>query len=99
MKLTERELIKTMILNMISNRYTLDLKRANTHNFATLAKLQNVLKPIEEVDEIEQQDSSRLKQKPRIDCNKKNEQRRNNPCKKDSHNHDWKYFPDNKYGN
>ena len=65
--LTERELIKTVILKTIPNKWLQDLKRANNHNLATLEKLHAVLKPIGEADEDSQQDVSRQKQKPRFE--------------------------------
>ena len=54
MKLTERELIKTVILKTITNKWLQYLKRANHDNLVTLEEIQNVLKPIEEADESEQ---------------------------------------------
>ena len=66
-KLTERELIKTVILKTIPNRWLQDLKRANNHNLVTLEELQAVLKPVEEADENDQQENSRSKQKPRFE--------------------------------
>ena len=100
-KLTERELIKTVILKTIPNKWLQDLKRANNYNVATLEELQSVLKPIEEADESDQQESSRLKHKPRVERsdNGPSRGRGNNPCNKDGHKHDWKDCPDNKYGN
>jgi len=66
-KLTERELIKTVIVKKIPNKWLQDLKRANNHNLATLEELQSVLKPIEEADESDQQENSRQKKKPRFE--------------------------------
>ena len=66
-KFTERELIKTVILKTIPNKWLQDLKRANNHNLATLEEFQTVLKPIEEANEDDQQDVSRQKQKPRFE--------------------------------
>lgn len=54
MKLTERDLIKTAVLKTILVKWTIDLKRVNNYNLATLAALQSVLKPIEGADESEQ---------------------------------------------
>ena len=101
-KLTKRELIKTVILKTIPNKWLQDLKRANNHNLAILEELQSVLKPIEEADESDQQENSRQKQKPRFERPSNGSTSRgkgNNPCKKDGHKHDWKDCPDNKYGN
>ena len=90
-RLTERELIKTVILKTIPNKWLQDLKRANNHNLATLEELQSVLKPIEEADESDQQENSRQKQKPRFERPSNGSTSRgkgNNPCKKDGHKHD-----------
>ena len=78
-----------------------DLKRSNNHNLATIEDLLNVLKPIEEADENDQENDSISKHKPRFDRQSKNRRkgRGNNPFKKDGHKHDWKDCPDNKYGN
>ena len=57
-KLTESELIKTVILKKIPNKWLQDLRRANNHNLATLEELHSVLKPIEEADESDQQENS-----------------------------------------
>ena len=54
-KLSERELIKQVVLKGIQIKWTLDLKRANNYNLTSLATLQSVLKPIEEVDNSEQE--------------------------------------------
>ena len=99
MKLTEWELIKDVVLKTIPNKWTLDLNRVKNHNFVILVELQNVLKPIEEADESEHQDSLKLKQKPTFGRNKNDRRRRNNPFKKNGHNYDWKDCPDNNYGN
>ena len=60
-----------------------DLKRSNNHNLATIEDLLNVLKPIEEADEDDQEKNSRLKHKPKY--NRPNNDRRQgigiNPCK------------------
>ena len=58
-KLTESELIKTVILKTIPNKWLQYLKRVNNHNLATLEELHSVLKPIEEADESDQQENSR----------------------------------------
>ena len=71
--------MKNVLLKTIPNKLNLDLKRANNHNLATLAELQKVLKLIEEADKSEQQDRSKLKQKPRFDRNKNDSRGRNNP--------------------
>ena len=67
---------------------------------ATSAALQSVLKPIEEADESDQDYKLKLKlKKTRFDRHKNDRIRRDrNPCKKPGHNHDWKDYPDNKYG-
>ena len=65
-KLTERELIKTIILKTIPNKWLQDLRRSNNHNLSMIEELKSVLKPIEEADENDQ-DSSRQKIKPRFD--------------------------------
>ena len=52
-KLTEREMIRQVVLKGIPVTWNLNLKRANNHNCATLADLQKVLKSIEEADEVE----------------------------------------------
>ena len=102
-KFTERELIKTIILETIPNKCLQDLKRANNHNLATLEELHAVLKPIEEADESDQQENSRQKQKPRFERpshgSTSSRGKGNNPCNKDGHKHDWKDCLDNKYGN
>ena len=78
-----------MILKKIPNKWIQYLKRTNNHNLATLEEIQNILKPIEEADEREQQDSSRLKLKPRFDRrNNDKKGRSENPYKKDGHTHD-----------
>ena len=101
-KLTERELIKTVVLKTIPNKWLQDLKRANNHNLTTLKAFQTVLTPIEEANEDDQQDNFRSKQKPRFERQSyestSSRGRGNNPCKKDGHKHDWKDCPDNKYG-
>ena len=100
-KLTERELIKTVILKTIPNKWLQDLRRANSHNLPTIEELQSVLKPIKEADENDQE-SSRQKFKPRFERpnNGPNPRERgNNPCNKDGHKHGWKDCPENKYGN
>ena len=90
---------KKVILKTIPNKWLQDLRRANNHNMATIEELKSVLKPIEEADENDQENLSRLKGKPRFD--RQNNDRRqgkgNNPCKKDGQKHDWKDCPDNKY--
>ena len=58
-KFTERELIKTVILKTIPNKWLQDLKRANNHNLTTLEAFQTVLTPIEEANEDDQQDNFR----------------------------------------
>ena len=90
-KLTERELIKTVILETTPNKWLQVLKRANNHNLSTIEEFQIVLNPIEEADKNDQ-DSSRQRIKP-------TRGRENNPCNKDGYKHDWKDCPDNKYGN
>lgn len=100
-KLTERELIKTVVLKTISVKWTLDVKRAIDHNLATLAELQSVLKPIEEANESEEEFRARLKLKnhPREGDRRNNERERSgNMCKKPGYNHNWRYCLDNKYG-
>ena len=100
-KLTEREIIKTVILKKISNKWLQDLKRANNHNLLTIEELQPVLKPIEEADENDQE-SSRQKIKQRFERPNNGPNPRgggNNPCNKDGHKHDWNDCSDNKYGN
>ena len=59
------------------------------------------LKPIKEADAYDQKSNSRLKHKPRFDRlnNDRRQGRGNNHFKKNDHNHDWKDYPDNKYGN
>ena len=52
-ELTEREMIRQVVLKGIPVTWNLDLKRANNHKCATLAELQKILKPIEEADEAE----------------------------------------------
>ena len=52
-ELTEREMIRQVVLKGIPVTWNLDLKRANNHKCATLAELQIILKPIEEADEAE----------------------------------------------
>jgi len=47
-ELTERKMIKQVVLEGIPVTWNLDLKRANNHNCLTLTDLQKVLKPIEE---------------------------------------------------
>ena len=72
-----------------------DLKRSNNHNLATIEDLLNMLKPIEEADENDQENDSISKHKPRFDRHNKNRRkgRGNNPFKKDGHKHDWKDCP------
>ena len=50
-ELTEREMIKQVVLKGIPVTWNLDLKRANNHNCLTLADLQKILKYIEEAAE------------------------------------------------
>ena len=57
-------------MKTIPNKWLQDLRRANNHNLAIVEELQSVLKPIEEADENDQDNSSRLKQKPRFDRSK-----------------------------
>ena len=60
-----------------------------------------MLKSIEEADEDDQENNSRLKHKPMF--NRPNNDRRQGrgrkPCKKNGHKHHWKNCPDNKYVN
>ena len=51
-KLTEREMIRQVMLKGIPVTWYLNLKRASNHNCTTLADLQMVLKPFEEADEV-----------------------------------------------
>ena len=78
-----------------------DLRRTNNHNLTTIEDLLFVLKPIEEADENNQENDLLSKHTPSFDRqnNDRRQGRENSPCKKDSHKHDWKDCPDNKYGN
>lgn len=67
-KLTERELIKQVVLKGTLIKWTLNLKRANNHNLASLAALQSLLKPIEEADDSEQKHKNKLKSNQKGDC-------------------------------
>ena len=99
-KLTEWEMIKQVVLKGIPVVWSLDLKRANNHNCATLSELQAVLKPIEEADESERE----YKEKKKVTRPKKEGYIKDGlksgdkPCRKPGHNHKWKDCPDNRFG-
>ena len=58
-KLTERELIKHVVLKRIPIEWTLDLKRAN-YNLGSLTALRSAMKPIEGADESEHEHENSL---------------------------------------
>ena len=99
-KLTEREMIKQVVLKGIPVVWSLDLKRANNHNCATLSELQAVLKPIEEADESEREYKEKKKgTRPKKEGYIKDGLKSGDkPCRKPGHNHKWKDCPDNRFG-
>ena len=88
-KLTEREMIKQVVLKGTPVVWNLDLKRANNHNCATLSELQAVLKPIEKADESEREFKERKKStKPKKEgYSKVTHKAGEKPCRKPGHNH------------
>mmetsp|Transcript_44147 Transcript_44147/g.53032 ORF Transcript_44147/g.53032 Transcript_44147/m.53032 type:complete len:287 (+) Transcript_44147:577-1437(+) len=97
-KLTEREMLKLVVLKIILTSWALDLRRAKNHNKVTLVELPNVLKPIEEAEETEsmfkhEQSSKGKKDKNHNDLEKK--RGTGNSCRKPGHNHEWSKCPDN----
>ena len=91
-KLTEREMLKLVILKNTPTSWTLDLRRANNHNKMTLTELQKVLNPIEEVEEIESKfKSEKGSNKSRFDKRHGSDKEKSgsgNVCRKPGHKHE-----------
>jgi len=97
-KLTEREMLKLVVLKNILTSWALDLRRANNHKNSTLVKLQKVLKPIEEAEEMESEFKSEQSSKGKNDRKHNDSEKKKftgNPCRKPGHNHEWNKCPDN----
>ena len=108
-KLTERELIKQVILKNVPVSWNLALKRANNHKSTSLSDLQRILKPIEEADEVERKwkesnksrngkDNEHKRGNPNNNNNNNSKNANDKPCRKPGHNHLWGDCPDNRNG-